>query len=59
MKKVDLELKLRKERIERCLNCRNLKSCGEIIQTIEVCWHFRELPVSQQSVIVSLRQYKL
>ena len=54
MEKVDLELKLRKERVERCLNCENFRKCQEVIQEIEVCGHFIELPLNKQSVVVSL-----
>ena len=58
MEKVDLELKLRKERVERCLNCKSFRNCHEIIQEIEICKHFIELPVNRQSVVVSLKDYR-
>ena len=57
MKKVDLELKLRKERVERCLNCKNFRKCSEVIQEIELCDHFDEQPLSEQSVVVGLICY--
>jgi hypothetical protein len=57
MEKVDLELKLRKEHVERCLNCKNFRRCGEVIQEIEICEHFVELPLTKQSIIVNLKDY--
>ena len=57
MEKVDLELKLRKERVERCLNCKNFRSCQEVVQEIEVCGHFVEQPLNRQVIIVGLKEY--
>ena len=57
MEKVDLELKLRKERVERCLNCKSFKNCLEVIQEVEECGHFVELPLDKQVVIVDLKDY--
>jgi len=57
MEKVDLELKLRKERVERCLNCKSFRKCEEVIQDVEICQHYEELPLNKQVVIVNLKDY--
>ena len=57
MKKEDLERKLRIERFERCLNCKNFWKCGETKDLIEICEHFEEEPIERQKVVVNLVEF--
>lgn len=59
MKKEELEKKLKRERVEVCLNCERFVECDRIGQ-IEPChWgDFKEIGDTKQSVIVSLNEYE-
>lgn len=57
MNKVDLECKLRTERVERCLNCLNFRRCEEVIQLVEICGHYKEMPIKMQKIVVDLELY--
>ena len=56
MKKEDLERKLKRERVQICLNCKHFVGCDEIGQN-EVCGHFSEVADDRQFAIVSLSEY--
>lgn len=56
MKKDDLKRKLKRERVEICLNCKHFMRCNEIGQN-EVCECFCEVQDEKQFVIVSLQEY--
>lgn len=58
MKNEELERKLKRERVEICLNCQNFVECDRIGQ-IEPCncEDFDEVQDCEQFVIVSLDEY--
>jgi hypothetical protein len=52
----ELERKLKRERVERCLNCRWFEECNKIGE-YEECVHHSEIEEEKQYVIISLRDY--
>ena len=51
-----LERKLKRERVEACLNCKKFEECDSIGE-FEECVDFSELDVNEQVVVVSLKEY--
>ncbi len=56
MKNEELKRKLKRERVEMCLNCKHFVSCGEIGK-FEECADFVDDEYVRQFVIVSLDEY--
>jgi hypothetical protein len=54
----ELERKLKRERVEACLNCKKFAKCNDIGK-FEECGDYSEVDVEKQVVVVSLKEYRL
>jgi hypothetical protein len=52
----ELERKLKRQRVEACLNCKKFVECDSIGK-FEECVDFEEVNVEKQVVIISLKDY--
>jgi hypothetical protein len=56
MKNKDLERKLKRERVQMCINCKHFVECDDIGK-LEECVDFAEVDDNRQVVIVDLDEY--
>ena len=53
----ELERKLKRERVEKCLNCKWFVGCDDIGE-YEECDEYSEVDLKEQVVIISLSDYE-
>ena len=52
----ELERKLKRERVEKCLNCKWFVECNDIGE-YEECDEYSEVDLKEQVVVISLSDY--
>jgi len=57
MNSIELERKLKIERIERCMNCKTFTHCSLVKDEIVCCARYQEVDEREQVVVIGLEHY--